>query len=321
MALPQYNNEELINSIKRRCSVPTSQLTFTNEDFVQLANDEMQGTVVPLLMSAREEYFVDFIDVLAPGGTQQFVTIPNEAVGAKLRSVCYVQQDSPLVLVNLPRIDLDIVTGVGFSNMHTLAGFYIQGNKLQLYPANSVKAGQKIRLYFYKRSLDLADVSMYGQILSIDVLNKTVVLNKVPNTWKIGTKLNAVSSQPHFNAHNSTLEIVNLSSPSVILNNVDDLEVGDYISDLGYSAIPQIPIEAHAYLAQLTAVKCLEGLGDMQGMQAAQAKADTLKVSLLVMVSQRVDGSVKKVMSPNGGLRLRAGVGRYGRRLGGGSGF
>src|SRR5690606_16238107 len=91
---------------------------------------------------------------------------------------------------------------------------------------------------------------------------------------------------------------------SLVLDSVEGIEVGDYITLEGYSAIPQIPVEAHAYLAQLTAAKCLEGLGDREGMKAALDKAESLKKSLLVMTSQRVDGSPKKVVSPNGGVRI-----------------
>lgn len=313
MALPQYNVEQLIENVKRRCAVPTSQITFTNEDFALIANDELHTEVIPLIMSTREEYFVDFVDVNV--NTERSIIIPEDAVGAKLRSVCYVQQSSPLVLINLPRIDLDVVAGVGFANYATLAGFYIQGNELMLYPNTSVPVGTQIRLYYYKRTLVLAEPSSYGQVISIDVPNKTLLLNFVPYNWEVGTKLNSVSSKPNFEVTNNTMSVVTLSAPSVIVDDVTGIEVGDYISELGYSAIPQVPIEAHAYLAQLTAVKCLESLGDNPGMQAAQAKADILRKALLVMISQRVDGSIKKVVNPSGGLRINGGIYRrgYGR--------
>lgn len=313
MALPQYNTEQLIDNIKRRCSVPTSQLTFTNEDFSLLANDEMQTVVVPLMMSTREEYFVDFVDINVNEGRS--LIIPEEAVGAKLRSVCYVKQTSPLVLINLPRIDLDVVAGIGFANYATLAGFYIQGNTLMLYPNTSVPVGTQIRLYYYKRTLVLAEPSSYGQVIAIDEDAKTLQLSFVPSQWEIGTELNAVSSKPNFEVTNSVMKIVTISAPSVIVDDITGIKVGDYVSDLGFSAIPQIPIEAHPYLAQLTAVKCLESLGDTNGMQAAQAKADQLKTALLIMVSQRVDGSIKKVINPSGGLRINGGLYRrgYGR--------
>jgi len=306
--LPQYDTEELIKNIKRRCSVPTSQLTYTAADFVALANDELQGEVVPLIMSTREEYFVKEVDVLSPA--DGVIDIPATAVGAKLRSVCYVQQGSPLILVNLPRIDLDVIAGVGFTNFNTMAGFYVQGNSIILYPNTSVPVNTMMRLYFYERTLVLTDTTNYGQVQSIDVDTNSIVLDFVPNDWLPGTILNSVSSVPNFKITNYATTVVGSSSPSVILDSVEGIAVGDYISQQGYSAVPQVPVEAHPYLAQLTAVKALEGLGDGEGMKVAQAKADLLQKNLLTMISQRVDGSVKKVMNPSGGLRLQNGIRR-----------
>lgn len=315
MAQPQYAVEDLIANIKRRCAVPTSQLTYTPEDFTLLASDEMQDIVVPLIMSTREEMFVEFYDIPTPA--DRVIPFPSETAGNKIRSICYVQQSSPLVLVNLPRIDLDVIAGAGFSNWTTLAGFYIQGNDLVLYPNTSVPVGTMIRIYFYRRTLVLADPSSYGKIVSIDTGSNTIVLDFVPISWGVGTELNSVSQTTPFKTLNENMEITNISSPSIVLNNVDDLFVGDYVSERGFSAIPQIPIEAHPYLAQLTAAKALEGLGDREGEKAALEKAEKMKTALLIMISQRVDGSVKKIVNPSGGLRMNASIGRWGTGRGG----
>lgn len=317
MALPQYDMEAMIANIKRRCAVPTSQLTYTEANFTELCTDELQGEVVPLLMSTREEFFVDYIDVATTA--DGVIAFPDNTVASKVRSICYVQQTSPLVLVNLPRIDLDVVAGVGFSNYATLAGFYIQGNDVILYPNTSVPVGTPIRIYYYRRTLVLAPPSLYGQVISIDTMANTMVLDTVPTDWDTGTVLNSVYSLSPFNVTKETITVVAVSSPTIEVDDVTGISVGDYISTQGYSAIPQIPIEAHAYLAQLTAQICLEGLGDKMGAEIAQNKAEMLKKGLLIMISQRVDGSVKKVLNPSGGLRLGAGIGRWGRGWSGGS--
>lgn len=310
MARPQYNTEELIKTIKRSCSVPTSQLTYTDSDWAALANDLLQTTVVPLIMSTREDYFVTFEDVLSPA--DGVIPFTRDAVGSKLRNVCYISQLNPLVLINLPRVDLDVVAGVGFYNIATLAGFYIQGENLVLYPNTSVPTNTPIRLYYYRRTLVLAEPTAYGQVISIDPMTNTLVLDFVPYAWAVGTELNTVGSQPNFSITNELATITALSSPSIILDTVEGISVGDYVSEAGYSAVPQVPIEAHNYLAQLTAAKALEGLGDRDGMKAAYDEAEKLKTSLLIMVSQRVDGSVKKVINPSGGLRVGAGAYRRG---------
>jgi hypothetical protein len=307
---PQYDTEQLILTVKRACSVPTSQLTYTDYDWSQLLNDMLQTVVVPLMMSAREDYFVTHETVLSPA--DGIIPFPANAVGSKLRNVCYVSQTNPLILLNLPRIDLDVVAGVGFYNYATLAGFYIQGENLCLYPNTSVPTNTNIRLYYYKRTLVLAEPEEYGRVLSVDSGTNTVVLDFVPASWEIGTELNAVGSQPNFSISNELMTISALSSPSVVLDSVEGIAEGDFISGVGYSAVPQVPIEAHNWLCQLTAAKALEGLGDREGAKAAMEDADKLKEALLVMVSQRVDGSVKKVIDPNGGLRRGSGVWRRG---------
>lgn len=303
MAAPQYNTEELIANIKRRCLVPTSQLTYTDPQMTLLANDELQGEVVPLIMSTREEYFVDFVDVPSP--SDGLIDFPVNAIGSKLRNVSYLSQTSPLVIINLPRIDLDVVAGIGFYNYATLAGFYVKGNQICLYPNTSVPTNTNIRIYFYKRSLSLAAPTAYGQVVTVDALSNTVTLDQVPLNWAIGTQINTVEQGPNFSITCPLATVTAKSSPTLILDTVEGISVGDYMSEYGYSAIPQIPLEAHAYLAQLTAAKLLEGLGDRDGMTAALQKALSLKDALLVMVSNRVDGSPKKVMNPDGGLRLR----------------
>lgn len=306
MALPQYDVSALIENIKRRCSVPTSQLTYTDEDFAVLANDEMQGEVVPLIMSAREEYFVKYVDVAIPA--DGVIPFPENTVGGKVRSVCYLQQANPLVLNNIPRIDLDVVAGVGTQPMRS--GFYIQGNDIVLYPNVSFSGTGQIRIYYYKRTLVLAAPEQYGQIVSIDTGTNTLQLSSLPAGWSVGTKLNAVSSTPGFDVTSSEMTVVTLSSPSVVVDSIDGLSVGDYVSEQGYSAVPQIPLEAHAFLAQITAAKCLEGLGDAAGMAEALKKAGASKTSLMIMISQRVDGSPKKIVQPDGGIRRWTGIGR-----------
>jgi hypothetical protein len=315
MALPQYSTIELIENIKRRCTVPTSQLTLEDSDFCALANDEMQDIVVPLLMSVKSEYFLTFEDLQSD--LTGSITIPEAAVGEKLRSVCWLQNSSPLILNNLPRIDLDVVAGVGPVNYNYLTGFYIQGNKLMLYPNNNISTNQTIRLYYFKRTLVLTDSSNFARITSIDTNNLSIVLDgAVPSSWAAGTRLNAVSSTPSFQTTNELMTITSISSPTIFLDNVDGLSIGDYISLEGYSAIPQIPLEAHAYLAQLTAVKCLETVADRPGMEVAQAKANELRQNMLTITTQRVDGSTKKIINPSGGLRTGSGFGRWGNGKG-----
>jgi len=312
MAGPSQDTAALIANVKRRCAVPTSQLTFLPADFTDLATDELQGIVVPKIMATREDFFLEHEDFTTVDGALE---IPSYAAGEKLRLVAYLQSSNPLVLINLPRIDLDVVAGLGGPavGLQSVVGFYVEGNTLRLYPGNAAPQTIPIRLYYYKRVLALAAPSTYGKIVSIDTGSDTLQLSFVPNDWEAGTVLNAVSGSSPFGVTSEEMTIVGVSSPSIIVDSVDGLSVGDYVSLQGYSAVPQVLLEAHAWLAQRVAVKVLEGVGASgDKVKLAQAKADELYEALLIFISQRVDGSVKKVMSPNGGLRFGAGLSRVG---------
>lgn len=311
----QYNNAKLVESIKRRMLAPSSQRLYSDESYLEMATEVLQGEVVPLIMSTREEYFVEYVDIPCPESKR--ISFPENTTGMKLRSVCYIQNgNNPTSLVNLPRLDLDVVAGLGYSNWNTIVGFIVEGNELVLWTPSGVPAGTIIRIYLYRRTLALVEPNNYARIRSVNTGTNTVQLDNIPSAWASGTELNTVNSSVPFEIKNETLEIVSTSFPSLILNNVDDVSVGDYISDRGFSAIPQIPIEAHPYLAQMTAALALEGLGDPKA-KGAYEKAERMKTSLLVLISRRVDGSVKKVMNPNGGLRVQSGVGRWGYGRGG----
>ena len=301
----QYNTQQLIANIKRRGSIPTSQILYTDADFVALANDEMKDTVVSLVMSAREEYFVKYEDFSV--NAQGTIEIPPASIGMKLRAVCWIQQNNPVVLYNMPRLTLENISGQIYTNS-SVSGFYVQDNELIFWPQNSLPFGSQVRVFYYKTRLDLTPPELYARVLSVDTNTNSVVLDSVPTTFEVGSLLNTVAEEVPFDTTNESTEIISLSSPTVELSSVEGILEGDYISAKGTSAIPQLPIEAHSWLAQLTVVKCLEGLGDREGMKAAQAKADQVRDQMLILINPRVDGSVKKVIPQSGGMRTASGT-------------
>lgn len=313
MGLPQYSTTQLIANIKRRCAVPTSQLTYTAESFAAMANDCLQGEVVPLIMSSRQEYFVSYVETFNP--PDGIIDIPEVGVGAKLRAVCWVQTPGAILqMISLPRLDLDVVAGYGMANStpYTVAGFYVQDNQIFIYPNTGIPSGQTIRLYFYRRSLVLVDSAYYSRVVSVNALANEIQVDRVPSNFSVGGFINTVSSVPQFPITNAAAEIQAISNPTITLDTVEGIEVGDYVTELGYSAIPQVPVEAHAYLAQLTAVMALQGLGQSTAADRAEKKAQVLKENLLVMFSERVDGSIKKMVHPKGGIRAASGLGGWG---------
>jgi hypothetical protein len=299
--MSKYTTEELVKAIKRRSTSPSSQQLFKAEDYVDFANDELETNIVPLIMSVREEYFVGSIDVVVtPNLTTPFeFDIPADAIGQKLREICVVDTSNGN-LTSIPRLAPEQASGSAFEIVAS-NGFIVRANKIVLYPAQSY-AGQTLRVFYFKRPLTLVPLSKGAKITQVNTITNEIVVDKLPNTWIVGDTLTIVRSVQPFQTVVESVEITVLSSPTITLTSVSGIQVGDYVALEGYSCIPQVPVEAHKVLAQATAVKVLEALGDFEGMAAAEKKLNQNKEDMLKMINPRVDGAVKRITSNGNGL-------------------
>jgi hypothetical protein len=96
-------------------------------------------------------------------------------------------------------------------------------------------------------------------------------------------------------------------SGSVVFFNAGDIPekfiVGDYICEQYECIIPQIPSDLHNLLAERTCARILESLGDYEGAAKQDAKVSTLEGKQGTLISNRVEGSVKKVFNRHSLLR------------------
>ena len=75
----------------------------------------------------------------------------------------------------------------------------------------------------------------------------------------------------------------------------EKLIVNDVIALSEETIIPQIPLELHSMLAQRAAMRCLESLGDVPGLQSAAAKLADMEVKTGMIIDNRVESSPQKI--------------------------
>lgn len=294
--------------------MPTNQQLFTPDDFINIANDEMETVIVPLLMSVREEYFLHYVDLTAtPQSSGPIeIEIPADAVGMKIRDILWVDPSTG-ALSDIPRLTLEQLSGMSYDFIN-VSGFTLQGNKILLYPGTNQSTGM-VRMYYIRRPLQLCSTSNAGQVITINTMTNELTLSFVPNSWAVGDEVSIVGSAQPFATRVNALEVTAISSPTITVTSVEGVEVGDWVALTGFSPIPQIPIEAHKVLAQAACVKCLEAMGDREGMQVAEAKLQQNTEAMLKMINPRVDGSVKKVTTASNGIFEWSVSSRYKRGL------
>lgn len=313
MATSYYATDTLVSLVKNLESMPTSQNTFTDEDFVNLMNYELQNGICPILLKTNEEYFVKYEDFSVDQNTQ-YLEIPSSAIGMRCRDVWWTNSSNTNFMA-LQRIAPEVVAsgwGYGFGNTsyYGQAGYTLQQNRIVFYPR--LQGAGTVRIFYFRRPNRLVTTSLAGEIVSIDTGANTVTLDTAPDTdtWDTGTILDAIHNYQPFDFAEEEIEVLDRTgltfefSPEVIAN----LSVGDWLTLTGTSAFPQyIPVEAQGVLVQGTAVKCLQSIGDLDGFKVAQTQYANERSALIDMITPRVQGQPKKIGNRGHGIMTNNG--------------
>lgn len=161
------DSSKLIASIRRRAFIPRSQETFSNDDFLEMATEEINLGLMDSVMSVRGDYLVYFIDVPMVEDQTDY-PIPNRAHGNKLRDASIVD-DNGKTLYELTQISLE--EKVDFERDYTYqnrTNFYMQNDCLVL-NEDMIKVGEFVRMWFYMRPNKLVQNSRAGTISQISV--------------------------------------------------------------------------------------------------------------------------------------------------------
>lgn len=295
-----HTTDTLLNSIKARITIPSSQNLFTDSDILLLANEELESVIVPMIMRIRWEFFVTFIDH-ALDGTTEF-PFPASAIAGNIRDVTVVDNNGNERQLSLISQELRTSGGL-WPAAFNAEGFFIRGNTIYL--TSDIQQGSSLRVYYPRRPNSLVKTSETGQILDINTSTNMITLGNVPVDWTTADTLDVVSNVPGFDLTVMGASISAISSPTITVDaaTTAELIVGDWFCLEGESSIPQIPVETHPILAQSTAVKLLEAMGDRTQVEVSEGKLGQLMTNYYSM-SPRIEGQPKR-------LATRKGIGSY----------
>lgn len=174
---PYYTSTDLIEAVKRKASIPISQNTFSEDDILKFANEEMFLAQVPSILEYHEEYLVYEQEVPLIANVSKY-PIPNRAIGMKLRDVFYrdrvstgeIDLDNTFNLTEMSKINPDdraafqMNTGTGNTPYH----YYLQNNALVVHPrVGSIPTGSLLFTYFLRpNSLVLNERAAISQSFS-----------------------------------------------------------------------------------------------------------------------------------------------------------
>ncbi len=286
-------NTQLIETIKRKSYIPADQNTFTDQELLDIANEELQSIVVPEILSTREDYLVRKDTVNLTGQTGQVLDIPSRAVGQQLRELTVTLGN---VEHNLARYDIEdrVYDNVG-GNIY---GFDLTGNQINLKGAMT----GILNIYYYLRPGNLTEVKNARQITAIDTGANTITVAALPSTWSTASIFDVVKGKPGFDFKQLSLTVsaIDTGTNTITFNESlnssgwDALIVGDWLTLEETSPIAQIPTEWQNYLAEAATAFIMESQGDSQGFDKAMMRKEELYKNAVKMISPRVDGQSRR---------------------------
>ena len=314
MSVGLMTSSELIEAVKRRAFIPNTQPALSDDDILRFINEEMSDSVIPLIMSMHEEYFLTTTQIPLVANKQNY-KIPYRAIGRKLRDV--KRSDSYNNLYSMTRIDPAQRDYFEDSRGSQPTTFYLRGDEIVLMEKLTVVSNMSLELMYYLKPNELVLEKRVGTITAIDTNTGIINLTKIPTNFAIGSTIDFLEAK----FGNRTLDfdktITNIDQTGLTIT-VDpasipaDLVVGDYIALAGECIIPQIPVEMHSILAERAAARCLASLGDSNGVAQSNAKINDMEGRVSAMIDTRTEGQAQKINNL-GSLLRRGSIGRRGR--------
>lgn len=292
-----YTTTGIVNAIKLKGILPDAQQLFLPDDLISIMDGEMKTIIVPQIMSAKQEYLVSSYDQSISSGQTKFF-IPHQAIGGKLRDFVLVNADGKEIGIDRYEPE-DVKTG---GDEWTHRGFFVDNDQVNLLPTDGDFVGYSARMKIFRRPNNLVLESKAAKVTAINTSSLEVTCDKMPSHFTTSLTYDFVKGKPSFRCHAENKSISTIVGFVLKFSETlpEDLAIGDWVAETGFSPIPQIPYELHPLLEQRVVIKCLEGMKDRTGLELASKAYDEMLNQFGFIVAPRVDGTPQKAVSRRG---------------------
>lgn len=304
-----YNTESLVAAVKRKTQLPAnSEPTFSDQDIIDFANEELASGVVPQLLSVRENYFAITKQVTLNLGQSQY-EIPYRAIGQQIIDVWFFGTDGTRRVLTM----IDYSQAPIYFYQNNLNGnpqaFSIVGNNIEVYPTPSTTSGY-LQITYSVSPGRLVLSTECAQVVAIDTTTGSITISPTPASlgFTAGVKVDFIRGESGYNVLGLDVPIVSATTNDIVVATSDVpslLEVGDWVALKNTSPFPQIPAELHPILLQRTEIKLLEAMADPR-LQTSQAKLEEIERKAYTMLADRAKDHSFKVINPWSPMRRQS---------------
>ena len=301
-------SDRLLEGVKRRAIVPSSQPLFDDNDLLALADDVIEELMVPLLKAARQDFFVTTDEVTVVSGTRLY-DIPYRSVGRTLRDLKLLNGTG--FIRSLPKIAIED-EHLFQSSGGNVTGFYFRGDKIALVPTPT-SSGFSLERWYELAPSKLVKVSDAAVVTGITAT--TVTVDTAPDTIATGTVIDFIQARSGNSLLAMDKTVTNVAG-NVYTFAVDDipttLAVGDYVSVAQTTPVIMFPNECYPLLETATTRRALAALGDFEGADVLAKDEGEESKRLRALLEPRIEGEATVIINRRGLLRGTRSLNRRG---------
>jgi hypothetical protein len=301
-----------VDSVVRRAMLPITQNALTSDDILAFANEEMDNSMLPMVLQYHEDFLLSH-ELVPTVMTSIRYPIPYRATGNKLCDISFV--DSGGGVYEMTRLNIGDESifsnyASAYNNRTYIKQFYVEGDEIVLAVSENTQIQPGwLKFSYYMRPNLFVHESRVATILSINnTTGQITTTAALPANITSTSKIDIVKAKTPHKTLSFDIPLVSITTNSVTIDPTKfhvRLEVGDFICLAEESPVIQLPAELHSILQQRVACRCLEALGDQQGLQAAMIKLTDMEAKSGALIDSRVENAPQKVRNYHGFLANR----------------
>lgn len=296
---------QFLDAVKRGCSFPTSQPRFSDANLLKFADEELEATILPMITSIRQEFFVKSKNVPTVSN-QAAYKIPYRTIGRTLRDIKLLDSSGTIVRA-LPLVNEEEAHVYTNAVSGDPRACYVQGENLIILPTPQSSSFYLQMIYPLAPS-KLVPVSEAGYISSFDLTTGVVTISASISGFSSGVLMDIVDGSSGCTVKAEDITNVSVSGTSITFSASDlpsNIAVGDYVTLSNQTPVVGLPQEAHQCLVQATICRILEAQGDMENYGLAQKSLEKKMGACQQLLNPRIEGRTPVVLTRRGLLTQR----------------
>lgn len=280
-----YDTAYFLTQVKLYGSIPSGR--YTDPEILTIASDAMIAHVVPVIISLKEEFYVQYEDQAITANVNAY-PIPYRAMGLALREIKIVKDST---ILDVPRMSPEEIVS---SALGTPNKFYLEGQDVVLYPTPDTTANT-LRLSYFRSPSKPVETTECAIITAINT-GSGLVTAAPPTTWTTSSVLDFVSRRNGHKCLGVDIIPTAVSTTSVTFTPANlpaTLAIGDYIALAGECPYMQVPDFCFDLIVRVTVQEILESMGDAPGFALNEKHIDLLKSNIVSLLTNRVLGAMK----------------------------